>query len=78
MTFKNATASLPHGGGKSVIFADPKMPLSEKERLIRGFATAIGDSSIHPEARYGDRRVGDGMDQRGDPLRAAFDNSERI
>jgi len=23
MTFKNAAAGLPHGGGKSVIFADP-------------------------------------------------------
>ena len=43
MTFKNAAAGLPHGGGKSVIFADPKMPLSEKERLIRGFAEAISD-----------------------------------
>jgi glutamate dehydrogenase (NAD(P)+) len=43
MTFKNAAAGLPHGGGKSVIFADPKMPLHEKERLIRGFAAAIRD-----------------------------------
>ena len=43
MTFKNAAAGLPHGGGKSVIFADPKMPLSDKERLIRGFAAAIRD-----------------------------------
>jgi glutamate dehydrogenase (NAD(P)+) len=43
MTFKNAAAGLPHGGGKSVIFADPKMPLSDKERLIRGFAAAIDD-----------------------------------
>ena len=43
MTFKNAAAGLPHGGGKSVIFADPKMPLHDKERLIRAFAAAIGD-----------------------------------
>jgi len=43
MTFKNAAAGLPHGGGKSVIFADPKMPLSDKEQLIRGFAAAIAD-----------------------------------
>ena len=43
MTFKNAAAGLPHGGGKSVIFADPKMPLFDKERLIRAFAAAIGD-----------------------------------
>jgi glutamate dehydrogenase (NAD(P)+) len=43
MTFKNAAAGLPHGGGKSVIFADPKMLLRDKERLIRAFAAAIGD-----------------------------------
>src|SRR5690348_10588174 len=41
MTLKNAAAGLPHGGGKSVIFADPKMPAGGKERLIRGFACAI-------------------------------------
>ena len=43
MSFKNAAAGLPHGGGKSVIFGDPKMPLPEKERLIRAFAVAIAD-----------------------------------
>lgn len=43
MTLKNAAAGLPHGGGKSVIMADPKMPLAEKERLIRAFAGAIRD-----------------------------------
>ena len=26
MTLKNAAAGLPHGGGKSVIFGDPRMP----------------------------------------------------
>ena len=41
MTHKNAMASLPHGGAKSVIFADPKMPAPEKERLVRAFACAI-------------------------------------
>jgi glutamate dehydrogenase/leucine dehydrogenase len=43
MTLKNAAAGIPHGGGKSVIFADPKMDLGEKERLVRSFARAIGD-----------------------------------
>src|SRR6185503_3811417 len=43
MTLKNAAAGLPHGGGKSVIFADPKVPIREKERLIRAFADAIAD-----------------------------------
>ena len=41
MTFKNAAAGLAHGGGKSVIFADPKRPVADKERLIRAFARAI-------------------------------------
>ncbi|MGD9884878.1 MAG: Glu/Leu/Phe/Val dehydrogenase [Reyranella sp.] len=41
MTLKNAAAGLPHGGGKSVIYGDPTMPLDEKEGLIRGFAAAI-------------------------------------
>jgi glutamate dehydrogenase (NAD(P)+) len=42
MSFKNAAAGLPHGGGKSVIFGDPKMPRERKEQLIRAFAVAIG------------------------------------
>ncbi len=41
MSLKNAAAGLPHGGGKSVIRADPAMPLDEKERLIRAFAQGI-------------------------------------
>ncbi len=43
MTLKNAAAGLAHGGAKSVIFADPTMPLEQKETLIRAFATAIRD-----------------------------------
>jgi glutamate dehydrogenase (NAD(P)+) len=43
MTLKNAAAGLPHGGGKSVIFADPKMPIADKEWLVRAFAAAIAD-----------------------------------
>ena len=41
MTYKNAAAGLSHGGGKSVIFADPSMDVAAKEQLIRAFATAI-------------------------------------
>jgi glutamate dehydrogenase/leucine dehydrogenase len=41
MTFKNAAAGLAHGGGKSVIFADPHGDPLEKERRIRAFARAI-------------------------------------
>jgi glutamate dehydrogenase (NAD(P)+) len=43
MTLKNAAAGLAHGGGKSVIFADPAMPVARKEELIRAFAQAIRD-----------------------------------
>jgi len=43
MTLKNAAAGLPHGGGKSVIFADPSISAPEKERIMRAFAGAIGD-----------------------------------
>jgi glutamate dehydrogenase/leucine dehydrogenase len=41
MTLKNAAAGLPHGGAKSVIAADPRMPLERKELLVRAFADAI-------------------------------------
>ncbi|HXP77215.1 MAG TPA: Glu/Leu/Phe/Val dehydrogenase [Stellaceae bacterium] len=43
MTLKNAAAGLPHGGGKSVIIGDPKMPPAQKEDRIRAFASAIAD-----------------------------------
>jgi len=39
MTWKNALAGIPHGGGKSGILADPSIP--NKETLIRQFARAI-------------------------------------
>lgn len=43
MTMKNAAAGLAHGGGKTVIYGDPKMPRDEKELLIRGLANALRD-----------------------------------
>ncbi|MGA7576774.1 MAG: Glu/Leu/Phe/Val family dehydrogenase [Desulfobaccales bacterium] len=43
MTFKHAAAGLPHGGGKVVVSADPKMPRADKERLIRALACALGE-----------------------------------
>jgi glutamate dehydrogenase/leucine dehydrogenase len=43
MTWKNAAAGLPHGGGKSVIFGDPKQPMDRKEAVVRAFAGAIRD-----------------------------------
>jgi glutamate dehydrogenase/leucine dehydrogenase len=41
MTFKNVAAGLPHGGGKSVIFADPRTAPDVKEQLVRAFAVLI-------------------------------------
>ena len=41
MTLKNAAAGLPHGGGKAVIFGDPKQPAERKEQQVRAFACAI-------------------------------------
>ena len=41
MTWKNAAAGLAHGGGKAVIFGDPRMPREQKEQIIRAFAEAI-------------------------------------
>lgn len=39
MTFKNALGGIPFGGGKAVIFADPKK--DKTEELIRAFARAV-------------------------------------
>lgn len=41
MTFKNAAAGLPHGGGKSGIVANPTCSASQKEGLVRTFARMI-------------------------------------
>jgi len=41
MTFKNAAADLPHGGGKAVLVGDPKMPIEQKATLIRGLSCAL-------------------------------------
>ncbi|APG27254.1 glutamate dehydrogenase [Syntrophotalea acetylenivorans] len=43
MSLKNAAAGLPHGGGKSVLFGDPKMAIVQKECLIRAMACALRD-----------------------------------
>ena len=45
MTLKNAAAGLAHGGGKSVLAGDPRMPRADKERLIRAFAHALRNES---------------------------------
>jgi len=47
MTFKNAAAGLPHGGGKAVLYGDPKMPKADKERLIRALANALRNEETY-------------------------------
>jgi glutamate dehydrogenase (NAD(P)+) len=47
MTFKNAAAGLPHGGGKAVLYGDPKMPKPDKERLIRALANALRNEDTY-------------------------------
>lgn len=41
MTLKNSAAGLRHGGGKSVLFGNPRMDPEAKERLIRAFACGL-------------------------------------
>lgn len=41
MTFKNAAAGLPHGGGKAGIMANPDCGHAQQETLIRTFARLI-------------------------------------
>jgi glutamate dehydrogenase (NAD(P)+) len=41
MTFKNAAAGLPHGGGKIVVYGDPKMDKKQKQYILRGLASSL-------------------------------------
>ncbi|AKB53914.1 MULTISPECIES: Glu/Leu/Phe/Val family dehydrogenase [Methanosarcina] len=41
MTLKNAAADLPHGGGKVVIYGDPRMPQEKKSQMLRALASAL-------------------------------------
>ena len=68
MTLKNAAAGLPHGGGKSVVMADPAMPEDQKEQLIRAFACAIGqitDYIVGPDMGTNERCMGWAHDEIG-------------
>lgn len=47
MTFKNAAAGLPHGGGKIVIQGDPKMDKSQKQTLLRTMASALRNEETY-------------------------------
>jgi len=41
MTFKNAAAGLPHGGGKIVVYGDPKMDKDQKQKILRALASSL-------------------------------------
>jgi glutamate dehydrogenase (NAD(P)+) len=43
MSLKNAAAGLAHGGAKSLLCADPKLPAKQKEELVRAMACALSD-----------------------------------
>lgn len=43
MTMKNVAAGLPHGGGKVVVYGDPKMEPPQKEVVIRALANSLRD-----------------------------------
>lgn len=45
MTMKNVAAGLPHGGGKVVVYGDPKMEKKKKEIIIRALACSLRDIS---------------------------------
>jgi glutamate dehydrogenase (NAD(P)+) len=41
MTLKNSAAGLPHGGGKIVVYGDPRMDRAHKQRLMRALACSL-------------------------------------
>ncbi len=43
MTMKNVAAGLPHGGGKVVVYGDPKMAPEKKETIMRALANSLRD-----------------------------------
>ena len=47
MTLKNAAAGLPHGGGKMVIYGDPKMPKQQKELMVRAAAASLRNQEAY-------------------------------
>ena len=47
MTLKNAAAGLPHGGGKMVVYGDPKMPLQQKQLIVRAAAASLRNQEAY-------------------------------
>ncbi len=47
MTLKNSAAGLPHGGGKMVVYGDPKMPLQQKQQIVRAAAASLRNQEAY-------------------------------
>jgi glutamate dehydrogenase (NAD(P)+) len=47
MTLKNAAAGLPHGGGKMVVYGDPKMPMQQKQQVVRAAAASLRNQEAY-------------------------------
>lgn len=47
MTLKNAAAGLAHGGGKMVVYGDPKMPLQQKQQIVRAAAASLRNQEAY-------------------------------
>ncbi|KPJ90767.1 MAG: glutamate dehydrogenase [Gammaproteobacteria bacterium SG8_11] len=47
MTFKNAAAGLPYGGGKIVVYGDPRIPKWEKEHMLRALASSLRNEEAY-------------------------------
>ena len=83
MTWKNAAAGLPHGGGKSVIFGDPRMPIARQGRNHPRICQCDPRHfRLRSRSRHGNRRTLHGLDQgrdraRGRPSQRCRRNSAR-
>ena len=71
MTWKNAAAGLSAGGGKSVIFGDPRMPIAHRRRKSSAHLPMRSPdiSPITFRSRHGNRRLCHGLDQGRDRAR---------
>lgn len=47
MTLKNAAAGLAHGGGKMVVYGDPKMPVQQKQQIVRAAAASLRNQEAY-------------------------------
>lgn len=51
MTFKIAATGIPHGGGKIVVYGDPKMDKIRKQSLLRALASSLRNKEDYKFAK---------------------------